>query len=657
MRNAGSRDRLGGKLEVNERNAYLTELYRRGDRTLIAVLAVSFAMSLGLAPWHHTWIEALVIGLPATGICVWLVSAHPGALVTRCAIAAALMVMTALAIHQAHGMLELHFGVFVLLAFLLIYRDWRPLVFAAGVIAVHHLGFDIAQRAGMPIWVFAANTGFGIVLVHAAYVIGETALLVWIAVALHRESAAIGCDPGELSRVAQEFARGNMQAPVRAEGASAQSLAAAMGTMRDAVSDSIREAAGVLDAIARGDLSRRVAGNAGGEFARLRTHVNETAEFLTRFTATQQTVICRANDGDFSGRCETRGLAGYQLELAGGLDRFARSIEAFVHQFADALNALARGDLTHDLTTAFPGRLGDVRRDVNATARQLGSIVGRIRDSVEIIRDASRNIESGNLDLSRRTEQQSAAIAETAASMKELTDTVRRNAGNAEVANELSDAAAHTARRGGEVVDRVVETMDGIKDSSRKIAEIIGVIEEIAFQTNLLALNAAVEAARAAEQGRGFAVVAAEVRALAGRSASAAKEIKALISDSVERVNTGSSLVQQAGATMSEIVASIRRVNEVMGEISMASRSQASGLESVSRSIGTFEESTLQNAALVEQAAAAASSMAEEARALAESVSVFLVPAADTADTAYTAASGGVGIPPRAAARPQVAGV
>lgn len=612
---------------MNDRNAYLTELYRRGDRTLFAVLCGLLAMSLGLAPWHHTWIEALVIGAPATGVCAWLVGAHPGALVTRCAIGAALMVMTALAIHQAHGMLEIHFGVFVLLAFLLIYRDWRPLVLAAGVIAVHHLGFDIAQRSGLPIWVFAANTGFGIVLVHAAYVVGETALLVWIALALHAESAAIGCDPAELSRAAQEFARGNMQVPVRAEGAAAQSLAVAMSTMRDAMSDSIRETAGVLDSIARGDLSRRVTGNAGGEFARLRACVNETAEFLARFTVTQQAVIRRANDGDFSGRCETAGLAGYQLELAGGLDRLARSIEAFVNQFADALNALARGDLTHELARAFPGRLGDVRRDINATASQLGGIVGRIRDSVEIIRGASQNIEDGNLDLSRRTEQQSAAIAQTAASMSELTDTVRRNAENAEVANQLSEAASQTARRGGEVVGKVVETMDGIKDSSRRIAEIIGVIEEIAFQTNLLALNAAVEAARAAEQGRGFAVVAAEVRALAGRSATAAKEIKSLISDSVERVNTGSSLVQQAGATMTEIVTSIRRVNEVMGDISVSSRGQATGLESVARAIGSFDVTTKQNAALVESAAAAASSMAVEARALAESVSVFVVPA------------------------------
>jgi hypothetical protein len=185
-----------------ETSTYLSRLRHVGDRLLLGVLAALMLLSLALAPWYGTWTEAMVIGLPSLAVTAWLVHTQPGALVTRCAIAAALMVFTALHIDQAHGMIEMHFGVFVFLAALLLYRDWIPLVVAAGFIAVHHLAFDFAQRIGQPVWVFAANTGFGIVLVHAGYVVAETALLAWIAIRLRAESEAVGCDPRELSHVA-----------------------------------------------------------------------------------------------------------------------------------------------------------------------------------------------------------------------------------------------------------------------------------------------------------------------------------------------------------------------------------------------------------------------------------------------------------------------
>ena len=319
------------------------------------------------------------------------------------------------------------------------------------------------------------------------------------------------------------------------------------------------------------------------------------------------------------------GLAGYQLEMTNGLNQLVSSVESFVNHFGEVQSALARGDLTRPISQAYKGRLDDLRRDTNRTAEQLAKIVGRIRVAADEIGDASAEIARGNLDLSTRTEEQASALATTVHAMQELTGAVNHNAENAAKANELSLTASQIAGRGGTVVSEVITTMQGISMSSGKIADIISVIQDIAFQTNLLALNAAVEAARAGEQGRGFAVVAQEVRALAGRSATAAKEIESLISDSVTRVDTGVKLVQRAGDTMGEIVTSIGRVTTLVGEIAALSREQSTGINSVSQSISQMDHVTQQNAALVEEAAAAADRMAGEAQQLRETVLVFKV--------------------------------
>jgi methyl-accepting chemotaxis protein len=260
---------------------------------------------------------------------------------------------------------------------------------------------------------------------------------------------------------------------------------------------------------------------------------------------------------------------------------------------------------------------------MEAMRQSLVKIVGQVRMGTDTIATASSQISAGNLDLSSRTEEQASSLEETASSMEELTSTVKQNADNARQANVLAVSASEVAVRGGAVVSEVVDTMASINASSRKIVDIIGVIDGIAFQTNILALNAAVEAARAGEQGRGFAVVASEVRNLAQRSAAAAKEIKTLINDSVEKVDAGGRLVDQAGLTMAEIVQSITRVTDIMSEIASASMEQTMGIEQVNSAISQMDEVTQQNAALVEEAAAAAGSMQEQAAALAEVVSIF----------------------------------
>ena len=284
--------------------------------------------------------------------------------------------------------------------------------------------------------------------------------------------------------------------------------------------------------------------------------------------------------------------------------------------------AISDGDFSRS-TALEQGDTSSLLFAINAMRENLTGTVGDIRHATETITVATREIATGNADLSSRTEEQASSLEETASSMEELTSTVRQNAENARQANQLVVSTADVAVKGGQVVGQVVDTMASIKESSKKIADIIGVIDGIAFQTNILALNAAVEAARAGEQGRGFAVVASEVRNLAQRSAGAAKEIKALIEDSVGKVDAGGRLVDEAGKTMDEIVGSVKRVTDIMGEIAAASQEQSAGIEQVNQAVGQMDEMTQQNAALVEQAAAAAESLQDQAAKLAEAVSVF----------------------------------
>jgi methyl-accepting chemotaxis protein len=300
-----------------------------------------------------------------------------------------------------------------------------------------------------------------------------------------------------------------------------------------------------------------------------------------------------------------------------------RSITGPVGEAVRVAEALAKGDLTQKVEVSSNDEIGRLMHALKGTVGQLASIVGRIKETSDMVGTASREIAQGNADLSTRTEEQASALEETSASMQQMTATVGQNAQNAKKVNELAAQASGVAAKGGEVVREAVGTMNGITASSKKIADIIGVIDGIAFQTNILALNAAVEAARAGEQGRGFAVVASEVRNLAQRSAAAAKEIKDLITDSVSKVDAGSRQVNDAGRTMEEIVSSVKKVTSLIAEITAASQEQAQGIEQVSETMTQLEKVTQQNAAMVEEASAAAGSLEEQSRELASAVGAF----------------------------------
>ncbi|MDA8444939.1 methyl-accepting chemotaxis protein [Paracidovorax valerianellae] len=338
-----------------------------------------------------------------------------------------------------------------------------------------------------------------------------------------------------------------------------------------------------------------------------------------------------------------------------------RSVTAPLQDAVDAADRVADGNLSVPIVSHSKDETGTLLTALQRMQNNLVQTVSAVRGNAESVATASAEISQGNNDLSQRTEQQASALEQTAASMEELGSTVRQNADNARQANQLAQDASEVAVKGGEVVNQVVDTMKGINESSRKIADIISVIDSIAFQTNILALNAAVEAARAGEQGRGFAVVASEVRSLAGRSADAAKEIKDLISASVERVEQGTALVDQAGNTMTEVVTSIRRVTAIVGEISAASREQSDGVAQVGEAVVQMDQATQQNAALVEESAAAASGLRVQADQLVQAVAVFKLAAgsgASSASSAYVASAPAapvrkpVALPARAAPAP-----
>ncbi|KER83553.1 methyl-accepting chemotaxis protein [Xanthomonas arboricola] len=388
----------------------------------------------------------------------------------------------------------------------------------------------------------------------------------------------------------------------------------------------------IMGRYAVGDLSESM-DRLPGEKAVLTQTMDEVKANLSAMNREIKQLAQSAANGDFSARGDAERFQYDFHVMVDSLNQLMATADGNLQSLSSLLQSIAGGDLTARMTGEFKGVFAQMRDDANATAAQLAEIVGRIQHSAVSINSAASEIAAGNQDLSQRTEQQAANLEETAASMEELTSTVRQNAEHARQANQLAIGAAGVASQGGEIVSKVVGTMAGIEASSKKIADIISVIDGISFQTNILALNAAVEAARAGEQGRGFAVVASEVRTLAQRSTAAAKEIKSLIDDSVERVAEGSTLVHTAGSTMAEIVASVQRVTDIMGEISAASQEQSAGIEQVNTTVTQMDETTQQNAALVEEATAAARSMEEQAVQLTQAVSVFKISEGSTRTT------------------------
>ena len=451
---------------------------------------------------------------------------------------------------------------------------------------------------------------------------GDTTSLL---VSLQTMQSGLATLVGEIQQIVAAAARGDFSSRIDLAGKQGfgRDIGEALNQLAETTNAGLTDVMRVSQALADGDLSQKIEKNYPGVFGQTGAAVNTTVDALKRIVTDIDTMVQGANLGDFSTRVDLAGKKGFAHELSELLNQLSTTTESGLKDVMRVANTLAQGDLTQKIEKTYPGLFGDTSAGINTTVDNLTKLITQIQMVVSSINTAANEIATGNMDLSSRTEEQASSLEETAASMEELTTTVKGNTQNASSANQEAKVAAEVAARGGETVRGSVATMGEIAASSKKIADIIGVIDSIAFQTNILALNAAVEAARAGEQGRGFAVVATEVRNLAHRSAEAAKEIKVLIGESVSRIDAGNAQATHAGQQMTEIVDAIDRVSSLINGITTASAEQSQGIEQITQAVSQMDDVTQQNAALVEQAAAAAESLQEQAQELATAVAAF----------------------------------
>ena len=462
----------------------------------------------------------------------------------------------------------------------------------------------------------------------------------------------IGGEPKEISEVAGRIAQGDLSTQFTHTGEET-GIYAAMKTMQADLKTSVEEVQEIVEHAQAGDLSQRIdlAGKKGF-VEQLGQGLNTLLEINELVIKDTLRVLGAMSDGDLSQRTDVTDKSGYFEKLSQGLNALMEISERVIKDTLRVLGAMSYGDLTENISAEYKGSFGQLKRDVNATVYKLTEVIGKIKTGAESVSSGAEEMSHGNTNLSQRTEEQASSLEETASSMEQMTATVRQNADNARQADQLAAGAREQAEKGGQVVGNAVSAMAEINNASKKIADIIGVIDEIAFQTNLLALNAAVEAARAGEQGRGFAVVASEVRNLAQRSATAAKEIKGLIEDSVVKVEQGSQLVNQSGQTLDEIVTSVKRVSDIIAEIAAASLEQSAGIEQVNKAIMQMDDVTQQNASLVEETAGTSKAMDEQARSMNDLVGFFKVSDQAAEHAATTGGDNAKGKERRSAKRP-----
>ncbi len=425
--------------------------------------------------------------------------------------------------------------------------------------------------------------------------------------------------------VMREVAQGDLKSRVTGEfKGDFNQIKTGMNASLEVIGDTLYDIMRVSDDFANGDLTRRITKNYSGVFEQTKNSVNRNIDEISKLMNEIDDIVYRgATCGDFSASMQLEDKVGYGRRIAELINQLFGTTEKSLNDVLRVTKALSKGDLTQQILGDYVGAFAEVKVGVNSTVENLQNLIGEIQDTSEIIASASREISQGNSNLSQRTEEQASSLQQTSASMNQLSVAVQKNTQNAEHANELAVGASTTAKKGVEVVNNVVKTMETINESSRKIVDIISVIDGIAFQTNILALNAAVEAARAGDQGKGFAVVATEVRSLAQRAASAAGEIKRLIGDSVENIVDGSKQAAQAGKTMEDIVTAIKNVTFIMSEIAEASIQQNMGINQVHQAVTQMDSVTQQNAALVEEAAAAAESLSQQTRNLVNEMEHF----------------------------------
>ncbi len=568
-----------------------TTMLQRGradvDRTLGLLLLAHLPVTLLLATLHGTWGAALTLGVPVSLGAFWLTRTAPGAALTRYSVAAAFMTFSALMIHQTNGMLEMHFHIFVCLAFLLTYRDWTVPVVGAAVIAVHHVAFMFLQNAGNSVYAFPKghHTSFGIVALHAGYVVLETGVLIWMSLKLAREVR----EADALQGVAGEIARGNLDVDVKGG-----EMADAYRQVIDAVRTLVAEAAAVSQATQRNDFSRR--GDTAlfeGSFRDVITGLNASMDSVQ-----QANVEAQRQRDDALG--------------------FLASLQSAVTQVAER-------DMTARLVGTFTGDQADAQVAFNNALDGLESTLADASSLSTKCRDASADISAGSGALARGATSQAAAVEQSSASLHELGAMAQSTTEHARAARQMADTTRDAAASSVEAMKALSGAMEKIKRSADETAKIVRTIDEIAFQTNLLALNAAVEAARAGDAGRGFAVVAEEVRSLALRSAEAARNTSDLIADSVAHAATGAKLSADVSARLADIDSHVQKVRDVITEIASANEQQADGVLQITTAIEQVGRITMETSGSAEHSQEVATALAAEAERMAHLLSEFTV--------------------------------
>jgi methyl-accepting chemotaxis protein len=593
-------------------SALLLDGYRAANRVMGPVLLAHVAASGALAFLHGTW-WAFAVGA-AIGLTVFgLVRAQPDALASRMAVGVGLMGFSGVFIHQAHGLIEAHFHVFVALAVLLIYRDWKVIVAAAGTIAVHHVAGHVAQQVGWGLFVLNHHGGFGIILLHAAFVVAETAMVAYIAHTLAEEAR----ESTGIVTVATAFSAGDLAVEVTGTSPGAAACRQVATTLR-AVSDEVQAAAG--DVAAGRPAKRHTTVALGGAYGAIVAGVHAAVDSAYRNAET------------------TRQEQGFRAELLDAL--------------REALAQVEKRDLTARMRTDWSGSGAEqaavLATTFNRVVAQLSDALGEVRASAEQVTGAATQIADGADGLAQGTGQQASSLEEIAASVKTLGQVAQQNATSAGEAQKVSEQTRSATTDGYTKMQQLLGAMADMKASAESTAKIVKTIDEIAFQTNLLALNAAVEAARAGDAGRGFAVVAEEVRALAKRSADAARNTSALIDESVRRVFSGEGLTKQVYQQLDEVRQRVNALGDVMAEIGRRSEEQRAGVGQIDQAIEMVNGAVQQAAANAEESASAAQELTAQARSQLELVGGFRLDAAG----ASTGATAGVTRPAGHVSRP-----
>jgi methyl-accepting chemotaxis protein len=603
---------------MNSSESILLPLRTQADRLLSFTLVFLFIVALVVAAFTHTWAEALLVGLPALVVPLLIAKAAPGSLASRLALSAALMVFSALTIQQSGGLIEAHFGIFVLLAFILYYRDWRPLVFAAAVIAVHHVAFAAAQALGMGgLRVVAGTVDPLVIALHAAYVVFETGVLILMAIRLNREAL----ESAMVADMAERISKGNLHSEASAN-AQALPLVAKMVAMQQSLNTILTDVATVMTSVARGQLGARVIAEARGDLVAVKDGINRSLDDQQAFLKDLAIVINGLAQGKLDQRVSVEAM-GELATLKRNINISLEAQQAVFDEISEVLDRTARGQLDTRVSVEASGDLGILKNNVNRALDSLGVSLKAIRENTHQVAAASSEASTAISQIADGAQSQTMAIGQVTTAVQQTASSVSDVSRNTELASAQSQKAFELVRRGMQRMEDMVTIVSSIAANSEKINKITEVIEKIANKTNLLSLNAAIEAARAGEHGKGFAVVADEVGKLAVNSAESSQEIAQLVQKAVQEAQRAVESVREVSQDMISIERGSRETDEMLQRIAASIEQQSAALEEINANLRNVDQIAGSNATASEEITATVMELARLADGTRQEVQRF----------------------------------